>query len=303
MAIPTRIIKRRIKSIRSTGKIMKAMELVAASKMRKATQLTLGTRPYASLIQQMTQELQSQIDPKRYPLLVGRPSKDGSILLVIVASDRGLCGGFNSQLLKKTMEFVRTRDKTKIRAITIGRRAEQAVRRAGIELLASFEAISNAPNFEKAKPMIEMIVKEFIEGRAERIFLAYTDFKSALTQLPTVAQLLPIIPESQLPRLEAEEEEGEETRDKSEEENGILFEPSSQQIFQELLPRVVEMQSYQSFLESAASEHAARMMAMRSAGDAAGEMLDTLTFTLNQARQAAITQEISEISAGKAALQ
>jgi F-type H+-transporting ATPase subunit gamma len=283
---------------------MKAMELVAASKMRKATQLVMGTRPFVDGITRMSDELHPYIDPAEYPLLAGIPADPDvpaqglPTLLVIIASDRGLCGGFNSQLLKKTMEFVRTRDKNDLKIMTVGRRAEQVVRRAELDIVASFESLSNAPSFERAKPMLQHILKEFTEGRVKRVFVAYTDFKSALNQVPTVHQLLPIIPEEELSMIKIEGDEGD-----SHEEADALVEPSRDQLMAELLPKMVEMQSYRAFLESAASEHAARMMAMRSAGDAAGEMLDTLTFTLNQARQASITQEISEISAGKAALE
>ena len=317
MAIPTRVIKRRIKSIRSTGKIMKAMELVAASKMRKATQLTLATRPYSKLIQDMAHDLRKLVDPKRYSLLVGKKAppknKPLKILLVVLASDRGLCGGFNNQLLKKSLEFVRQREGQKVRMVAVGRRAESTIRRSGNELVASFESIANAPSFERVKPVASLISEEFLSGTSDRIFVAFTDYRSALSQVPSVHQLLPIVPEAELPKdVNADEQE---TSDEDEitryalpvsryaDESVILFEPGSDAVMRKILPRMVEMQLYQAFLESAASEQSARMMAMRSAGDAAGEMLDNLTFTLNQARQAAITREISEISAGKAALE
>ncbi len=309
MAVSTRVVKRRIKSIRSTGKIMKAMELVAASKMRRATQLTLNARPYAELIKQMTHELRKRLDPRRYAYLLGRQQgvagKPLTSLVVILASDRGLCGGFNSQLVKKTMEFVRGRPTDTIKMITVGHRAEAGVRRGGFEIMAAFDSISNAPSFDRTRPVAEMIAQEFVSGRIDRIFVAYTDYKSALSQIPTIHQLLPITPETELSRetikaevIEEEEQEGE-TREESDE----LFEPTGDAVMEKLLPRMVEVQLYQAFLESAASEQSARMMAMRSAGDAASEMLDALTLALNRARQAFITREISEISAGKAALE
>ncbi|HEU0050455.1 MAG TPA: ATP synthase F1 subunit gamma [Patescibacteria group bacterium] len=314
MAVSTRIIRRRIKSTKSIGKIVKAMELVAASKMRRATQLALGTRPYANLIQEMTAELRTRIDPKQYAYLVGPGIPRGSsirTLVVLLASDRGLCGGFNSQIVKKTLEFIRSRDSQIIRVMTVGRRAEQAVRRANLELIASFGSISNAPSFERVKPAAEYISKEFLEQKVDRVFVAFTDFKSALSQVPTVVQLLPIMPEAELPKestmIEEKGEEGEtehsdERVESEDEEEGTIFEPGSDAVMQKLLPSMVEMKLYQAFLESAASEQSARMVAMKSAGDAATEMLSDLTFTLNQARQASITREISEISAGTAAL-
>lgn len=294
MAVPTRVIKRRIKSIRSTRKIMKAMELVAASKMRKASQLTLGTRPYASLIREMTDEVRRLVNPETHPLLAGHPKKIGQptkTLVIVAASDRGLCGGFNNQIQKKALEFLKQRMGEQISIVTIGRRAEQVARRGNAPLSASFETISNAPSFERIRLMADFIYKEFEAERADRVFMAYTDYKSALTQIPTVVQLLPIVPEEELS-----------TPQQSTEEDRI-FEPSPDVVLDQLLPRMLEMKIYQSLLESAASEHSARMLAMRSAGDAASDMLDDLTFTLNQARQANITREISEISAGKAAIE
>ncbi len=307
MAIPTRVIKRRIKSIRSTRKIMKAMELVAASKMRKATQVALGTRPYAQAIQELTHEIRRLLVDPAHPLLIGRPFTVGSplkTLLVVLASDRGLCGGFNSQLIKKALEFLQRRRQDMVSIVTVGRRAERVARRANLPLLASFPSIANAPSFDRARPLGTFLVEQFTSEAYDRIFLAYTDFKSALVQIPLTVQLLPIIPEAELKpiRQESEAIEGGE-RDEEGEPSVFLFEPSPDQVCKELLPRMLELTLYQALLESAASEQSARMMAMRNAGEAAGEMLGDLTLTLNQARQATITREISEISAGKAAIE
>lgn len=309
MAIPTRVIKRRIKSIKSTRKIMKAMELVAASKMRKATQLTLGTRPYAHAIQELTHEIRQTLQNPQHPLLVGRPVAPGAsmkTLLVVVASDRGLCGGFNSQVIKKSVEFLQTRSQDSVQIVTIGRRAERVVRRTNLPLLAAFPSIANAPSFERARPIGDFLVQQFTSGAVDRVFIAYTDFKSALLQIPTTAQVLPIVPEAELSGMRTEEPEEMEWFERVYEENessAILFEPAPERVLKELLPRMLDLQLYQALLESAASEQSARMMAMRSAGDAAQDMLGDLTLTLNQARQATITREISEISAGKAAIE
>jgi len=320
MAVSTRLIKRRIKSIGNTRKITKAMELVAASKMRKAVQLTLSSRAYASTVRKLVEEIRGLVDPALHAMLTGirrnqrNPRADTRIrtLVIVAASDRGLCGGFNAQLLKKTMEFIRGRTNDDIRVITVGRRAEGAVRRAGFDVIASFEAISNAPSYAGARPVGELAVQEFIAGRADRVFAVYTDFRSALTYVPVTEQLLPVIPEESLGRFPLRAQyaapvEDEALSDQDEEEpfdsSSILLEPSPWFVLNHLLPRLVEMRVYQALLESAASEHSARMLAMRSATDNASGMLDDLTFTFNQARQAGITREISEISAGKAALE
>lgn len=309
MAIPTRMIKRRIKSIRSTGKIMRAMELVAASKMRKATQMTLATRPYSHAVGDLATRVRQLIDPSRHPLLLaGSATSNLPTLLIIAASDRGLCGGFNNQLIKKALEFLRTRQ-DEVRFVMVGRRAEAVARQAlatkrVARTAASFEAISNAPSFDRALPVAHYALKEFLEGRVSRVFMCYTDFKSALSQIPNVIQLLPVGEAEDIrnkrPTSVKTSAGRQETRDKAASD---LFEPDPDAVLNSLLPRLLEMQIYQALLESSASEHSARMMAMRSAGDAAGEMLEDLTFTLNQARQAVITREISEISAGKAAIE
>jgi F-type H+-transporting ATPase subunit gamma len=301
MPIPTRIIRRRIKSIRSTRKIMKAMELVAASKMRKAVQLALATRAYADLIRELSLDVRKLVESGQHPLLAGR-GRVGKSLLVVAASDRGLCGGFNGQLVKSALGFVRARGE-EVAVVTIGRRAEHVTRRSGKQLLASFETISNAPSFERIRPIAGFLLEEFLSGRVDRIFFAFTRFKSALTQVPVVRQLLPVIPEEELAAWSARPIVPEVEEEDTENRSDLVFEPSPDRFLQGLLPRMFEMQVYQSLLESAASEHSARMLAMRSAGDAASDMVDSLTFTQNQARQAAITREISEISAGKAAIE
>lgn len=317
MAVSPRLLKRRIKSIRSTRKIMKAMELVAASKMRKAAQQTVGTRPYSHLIEAMVERVRGTANPNRHPLLAGygeKPGKSKSLLL-IAASDRGLCGSFNNQITKRALEFIRNHPQDEFVAITVGRRAEQAMRRMNIPLLASFEAISNAPTFERVLPITNLIRTEFDHQRIQRVFVAYTEFKGALTQVPHVESLLPLLPGSERrPFIQAhsldqeqeqekdDEKETVEQNEENEELDPMRFEPSTDAVLDELLPRMVEIKIYQSLLESSASEHAARMMAMRSAGDAAKDVLDSLTLTLNQARQANITREISEIAASKAAI-
>ena len=202
------------------------------------------------------------------------------------------------------MEFLQTRGTDQISLVTVGRRAERVVRRTELPLLASFPSIANAPSFDRARPMGEFLVEQFTSGAFDRLFIAFTEFKSALVQIPMTTQLLPIIPETELPHARTQEdvdEDGESVNPP--EESDILFEPTPDEVLKELLPRMLELQIYQAILESAASEQSARMMAMRSAGDAAQDMLGDLTLTLNQARQATITREISEISAGKAAIE
>lgn len=304
MAVSTKIIKRRIKSIANTRKITKAMELVAGAKMRKSVQLATMSRSYSGSMQDIVARISLLVDPTTHPLLAGRPNPT-STLVIVAASDRGLCGGYNSLILKKTLEFLRGRRET-LRVVTVGRRAELGVKRAGFDIAASFEAISNAPSFERTRPVGTLAYAQFMEGKADRVFVVYMDFQSAIIQVPIVMQLLPIIPETKLtlPLLATfrMNDRGEERDDRGE-ESDILFEPGPKPILDALLPRLLETQIYQALLESSASEHSARMMAMRNATDNASDMLQDLSFTYNQARQATITREISEISAGKAAIE
>ncbi len=282
---------------------MKAMELVAASKMRKATQLALATRAYSSELAQLTRATRALLGTPTHRLLVGRGNDGRAVpktLCVVVASDRGLCGGFNNQVVKKAIEFIKSRTGNDVALVTVGRRAEQVVRRTQLPLLASFESISNAPSFDRSRALGTFVTDQFLTGGYDRIFLLYTKFESALRQIPTILQLLPLIPEEELRTgTDAEEDETEAGDDGL----SATFEPSPKDVLERLLPRTVEMAVYQTLLESSASEHSARMMAMRSAGDSAKDMLEGLTLTLNQARQASITREISEISAGKAAIE
>ncbi len=295
MALSTRLIRYRIKSVGNMRKITKAMELVAAAKMRKAVQLTLASRDYARTIRDLVAETTGLVDPRSHALLAGRPIAKHTIL-AIAASDRGLCGSFNAQLLRKTMEFLKMRSE-QVSIVTIGKRTEQTVKRAGYPILASFESVSNAPSFDRSAPIGDLLYAEFTSGRADRIFMAYMDFKNALVQTPTLAQLLPVISEAELPKTLTEAEAGELDEPKA------LFEPPATDLLDILLPRLLETRIYQSLLESAASEHSARNTAMHSATENATNMLQDLTLTFNQARQAMITREISEISAGKAALE
>ncbi|MBU1348697.1 ATP synthase F1 subunit gamma [Patescibacteria group bacterium] len=295
MPVSSRLIRRRIRSIANTRKITKAMELVAAAKMRRSVALTTSSRAYSSTAKRIVDDVRRLVDPATHPLLAGRPNPVAS-LIIVTAADRGLCGGFNSQIVKKTLEFLATRTETDLRVVTVGKRAEAAIKRAGYPILAAFEAISNAPTFDRSRPVGELAYRAFMDGEVDRVFVMYTDFRSAIAQVPTVAQLLPIIPEDEL--TSAVDADG-----GVDGEAGAIFEPNPRAVLDRLLPRLLETRIYQALLESAASEHSSRMMTMRNATDNATGILDDLTFTYNQARQAGITREISEISAGKAALE
>lgn len=302
MALNTKAINRRIKSIVNTKKITKAMELVAASKMRKAVSSVLATRPYAAMAWSLVGRLESR-DESPHPLLRSR-SRVSRSLAVLLTSDRGLCGGFNAQIQRKALEFASARPPGSIEFIAIGRRGEQFLRRRGLPVAASFGgSLIQAPSIVAVRPLARLAREGFVSGTYDEVVVLYTDFVSAVLQKPRVKTLLPLKRDSELGKvILPTETESQASGVRNQASLEYLFEPSPAQVLDALLPRIFEAQLYQAILESLASEHSARMMAMRNATDSAGEMLDDLRFTFNQARQAGITQEIAEISAGTAAL-
>lgn len=294
MALQTRAIKRRIKSVKNTRKITKAMELVAGSKMRKAVSSVLGTRPYARLAWDTVRKIGAATDTSAHPLL-RQHDEVKNVLFVLITSDRGLAGGFNANIIRKALASVNALGPVNVDTIAIGKRGAEAMRRLNKPVIASFTEMTNRSKFEEVLPIGRMIVDEYQKGTYQKVVIAYTDFVSAITQNPKVLDLLPLGSEKEIVH------PADVPRDTSNTE--YLFEPSAKAVLDKILPRLVETMVYQAVLESAASEHSARMLAMRNASDAAGEMIDALTFTFNQARQAGITQEIAEISSGKAALE
>lgn len=295
------------------------MELVAASKMRKATRAALATRSYAVLAREMMNKLSQMKGLKHNPLMKAR--KVENILLVLISSNRGLCGGFNANIYKKTIEQIKNVEKIAIQrsfgerinpvagkkinlgAITIGKKGERIMKKLGVNVIASFHNFSDTPSLVEAAPIAKIIKEEFIKNNFQKVAVIYTDYVSAIMQKPTIRQVLPISPldlEKMLKALGDRSFENEIAEEKSIE---FIFEPSPELILEQMLPRLIETQIYQALLESSASEHSARMLAMRNASEAAEEMIDDLVFTLNQARQAGITREIAEISGGAAALE
>jgi F-type H+-transporting ATPase subunit gamma len=283
-------LKRRIKSIKSTKKITKAMELVAASKMRRAIGATLASRPYASYSWDMLQSLSQIKAEASHPLLEVREAN--RILVVLITSNRSLCGAYNAQILRETIKFIREeKDKvTELSFITIGRRGEASMRRLGQNVIASFADLPDNPRLQNIVPIANLVIDMFKKKDTDRVYVAYTDFVSALTQKPNYRRVLPL--EKPL--------DGGVSAEKPVSE--YLFEPNYEILMPLLVEKLARMQLFQMLLESRASEESSRMLAMKNASDAAGEMIDDLTLEFNKARQASITQEISEISAGMASV-
>ena len=324
MAVNTKAIKNRIKSVTNTKKITKAMELVSAAKMRKSVESALNTRTYATMARDLMAHLSGVEDKTKYGLLATRPVKN--ILMILISSNRGLCGNFNSNIARKAVFALQNKNElskhildsnkevspageVKVSILGIGKRSASLAKREGYELVGVYNDIEGSKDYEKVISISRNVIKDFEAGNYDKVVVAYTDYKTSLTQEPRIRQLLPISPR------DLDEMLGNLGKNKNSavvkikdgtnkfDAGGYLFEPSEESILKNILPKLVEVQLYQSVLESSASEHSARMMAMRNASDAARDMINELNLTFNKARQASITQEIAEIAGGAAALE
>lgn len=315
MALSTKAIKRRIKSVKSTRKITKAMEMVAAAKMRRAVEAAVNTRTYATLAWDLLVRL-SKSEKAVLPLLRVEPVK--RLLVVLVTSNRGMCGSFNANIIKKTAVQLEnpkniSRHRVKnghiepsehidIDVIGIGKKGAEFAEKTGYNLIASFGDLSDTPTLVDILPVAKMIIDAYQAKTYDKVVVGYTDYRSAISQVAKLRQVLPIS-EHDLEKMINDIGNKEQETDHGVPLDEFLFEPSKRDVLQTILPRLVETQIFQSVLESAASEHSARMLAMRNASDAANEMIDELTLSFNKARQAGITQEIAEIASGAAALE
>lgn len=292
MAQSKKAIRLRIKSVKNTRKITKAMELVAASKMRRAVQSALKSRSYAETVTEAMRSAAAGVPPNvQNMLLTGNP-KATKTLLVLFSSDRGLAGGLNVNLTRMALEYVRIVGTELVDVVAVGKKGGDAMDRAGVKVIARFGALSNNPAFTDLLPVARLALDAFMKGEYKKIVIGFTHFISGISQKAETIDLLP---------MKFDASYGSASMPTAPQE--IKFEPSPHDVLERMLPAVARTMLWQSLLESGASEHAARMLAMKNASDAAKDMLDALTFTYNQARQAGITQEIAEISSGKAALE
>lgn len=300
----TKEIKRRIKSVKSTKKITKAMELVAASKMKRAISRTLASREYARYSWEVLSSLSQQAEESNHPLLKVNTTAQKS-LIILVTSNRGLCGAYNSQVIKKVFSIIKENTGKQIDFISVGKKGEVALRRLGQNIVASFNDISDTAGFSDALPIVNYAMELFKQGTYSSVSIAYTDFVSALSQVATIRPILPVSSAEISSFIQTVGEE--KSKIKSPQVGPVrsvqyTFEPDYEILMSVLVEKLARMQFYQMLLESTASEHSSRMVAMKNASEAAGEMIDDLTLVFNKARQSSITQEISEISAGMASV-
>lgn len=283
-----RDIKRRIKSVKSTQQITKAMKMVAAAKLKRAQDDIVAARPYAEKMRDIINSLATRVRPDAHPLLYKR---GGSKLeLVVVSSDRGLCGGFNSNLFRAAEVFIRKNADKEITFNIIGRKAKDYFRRRNLNIRQERPVGSGRPNYAAAAQIAQEIVEAYTKETFDETYVLFSEFKSALSQRPIVQRLLPV-----------EQPEAEE-KAKEAVQGEYIYEPSQEAILVDLLPKYVEVQVFRAFLESQASEYGARMAAMDSATKNAKEMIGSLTLTYNRFRQASITKELMEIVSGAEAL-
>jgi F-type H+-transporting ATPase subunit gamma len=287
-----RDIKRRIRSIRNTRKITRALELVAAAKLVRAQSRIEDMRPYADrMLELMAGTARASSSVRGLPLLQTH-DQEQTVAIVPLTGDRGLAGAFNSQILRRALALDRQlrREGKQVRWVGVGRRGVGSLRFRRIELAGEFTGFTDQPRYPDAQAIAHRVAELYTEGDVDRVVLVYNHFESALVQKVTEQQILPLSEDL----LESDEEERRDDAMRGD----FIFEPEPEQILERLLPVYVETELYRALLESAASEHGARMTAMRNATKNAGELIDTLTLAMNRARQAEITQEILEVVAG-----
>ena len=284
-----RDIRRRIKSVKNTAQITKAMQMVAASKMRKAQEAALNGRPYAILLNRVLVSLRNRVDQNLHPLLEKRDVK--SELVVLLSTDKGLCGGLNTNLFREVTSF----DTQKTKFVSVGRKGTQFLARTKRNMIADFP-LKERPTFLETKAISKFLIERFLSGDADKVTVLFPRFVNTLTQKPTVLPLLPIT------SLEEAGLTGASEAPIPEAAGDIIFEPSPEKILAEIVPYYVHFELYQMLLGTRASEHSARMVAMKSATDNAKDIVKDLTLEYNKARQAAITKELLEISTAQLAL-
>jgi F-type H+-transporting ATPase subunit gamma len=290
--MPTQLdIKRRIRSVKNTQQITRAMKFVAAARLRRAQEKAVSARPYTRALSRVVHSAAMRTPEMVHPLLRRRPEE--RVLLLTVSGERGLAGAFNSNIIRRTIEFFREQRAQKLQVMSLGRKARDAMRKQRWEIIGEYVDITTRAEPARAAEIAHKLAELYIAEEVDAIYIVFNEFKSVLTQNVTLQKLLPIEPDLALAGQGTELAEGETAVD-------YLYEQPPAELFGRLLPRYIESQLFRALAESAASEHAARMTAMDSATNNAGELIDKLTLYMNKVRQAAITKEIIEVVSGAA---
>ncbi|MFA9418542.1 MAG: F0F1 ATP synthase subunit gamma [Gammaproteobacteria bacterium] len=280
-------IKTKITSIQNTQKITKAMEMVAASKMRRAQDQMFATRPYAQRMATLVSHIASSHPEYKHPFLIDRPIKRAGV--IAISTDRGLCGGLNTNVFKRSLDKIGELDKQgiEIEVVTFGGKALSFYKRIGARVVAEASHIGDRPEMASIIGPVQVLLKNYADGEIDAIYLISNEFVNTMTQEPKITQLVPVVP--------SEDTELKHYWD-------YIYEPGSKEVLDNVLDRYIESLVYQAVVENVACEMAARMLAMKNATDNAGDMIDELQLIYNRERQASITQEISEIVGGAAAV-
>jgi F-type H+-transporting ATPase subunit gamma len=275
-----RDIRRRIGAVRNIKQITRAMQFVAASKLKRAQDSTLAARPYSEMIDEVLADLATVLGGEDHPLLAER--EGGKRLIVLITTDRGLAGPLNTNTIRFAAREI-TGDPGDLTVVTVGRKGRDAMRRAGVPMEAHFAGFGDRPTFADVIPLARLITDDFLEGRVGRVDLIYSRFVTTLTQRPEMDQLLPVQPSEDTAGIPG---------------NQFIFEPDAASVLQQLLPRYVATRLFQAVLESKASEESSRMVAMKNATENAEELIEDLTLSYNKVRQSNITREMIEIASG-----
>jgi F-type H+-transporting ATPase subunit gamma len=274
-------IRRRIRSVKNTQKVTKAMKMVSAAKLRRAQEAIFAARPFARKMMEVLNRMASRADADAHPLLEERG--DGKVLAVVITGDKGLCGAFNANIIRTVSRFLAERPDVDVSFSFVGRKGRDFFRRRQVKVRAEHVGVYQALRFETAQEIAADLIEAFTSGEVDRVFLVHNEFKSVIQQPLVVDRLLPI--------------ERHEIRPEDLEQD-YLYEPAPAAIFEDMLPKHVEVQVWRALLESVAAEHGARMTAMDAATNNASDLIDRLTLHMNKVRQAAITKEIIEVVSG-----
>jgi F-type H+-transporting ATPase subunit gamma len=303
--MPTQLdLKRRIRSVKNTQQITRAMKFVAAARLRRAQEKAFAARPYTRALARVLHSAVVRVPEMTHPLLQRRPEKN--VLVLVVSGERGLAGAFNANVIRRTIEFLRGRPQQEVEIISLGRKSRDAMRKQPWKVLAEYVDITTKADPASAAEIAQRVSAIYESGEVDAVYIIFNEFKSVLAQTLTVEKLLPIEPEAVAAsaRLPADKAAGGKSPEGETPEGqtpvDYIYEQPPAEIFGRLLPRYVEVQIFRALAESAASEHAARMTAMDSATNNAGDLIDQLTLYMNKVRQAAITKEIIEVVSGAA---
>jgi F-type H+-transporting ATPase subunit gamma len=280
--------RRRIRSVKSSQQITRAMKFVAAARLRRAQEAALAARPYANELARVLRSTMERIESPEHPLLAKRPEE--RILVIVMSGERGLAGAFNSNILRKAYELIRSKQGKKVVVLPVGKKGRDSLRRAGFEFVGEFVNVLARVDYGVARDIANLVAGLYIKDEIDAVYMVFSEFKSVVAPVLAVEKLLPV---------EKIVEEGEEKKGEDESTKiDYIYEQPEQQILSRLLPRYVETQILRAMLESSAAEYAARMTAMEAATKNAGEVIEALTLHMNKVRQAAITKEIIEIVSG-----